>query len=128
MSQDYSSRYQHMRDNDPTAIQGADQDIGSGDRYTVHSHVRNLCFVRADGSRLFLNYAYMVAVDEAAPDALMLTFTTHTVVLRGFRLVGLFDDLMTQVARIITCTAGRYNALADNGQPVVTELVISQHA
>jgi len=127
MSQDYNSRYQQIKDNDPTAA-GTAADMHDQDRYTTHSLVRNICFVRADKTRFFLNYAYLVAVDEAAPDALLITFTSHTVLLKGFRLAALFDDLMTQVARIITCTAGRYNALADSGQPVVSELVITSHS
>ena len=130
MSQDYSSRYQHMKDNDPTEPQGTDQELqgfGTNDRYATHSHVRNICFVRANGLRCFLNYAYLVSVDEVASDSLLLTFTTHAVLLKGFRLVALFEDLMTQIVRIIACTADRYNVLADSGQPVVTELTITPH-
>jgi len=130
MSQDFRNRYQQMRDSDPTAPAdkpgNTDHEPESG-QYGSQSNVRNLCLVWPEGRRLFLNYSYLVSA-EYLPDENMITvtFTTHTVLLKGIRLKELFDDLMSHLSRLIICAEARYNPLAGDG-PVVNDITVAQH-
>lgn len=94
--------------------------------YLVPGNVRPICFAWQDGERLILNYAYLVSVHFLPDDNCMtLSFTTHKMVLKGLRLDILFIGLMDQLPRIITCTDERYAALADQDDPVVTSMTVT---
>ncbi|WP_412476627.1 hypothetical protein [Flavobacterium sp. TBRC 19031] len=77
--------------------------------YASPSQVRNLCFVQPDGNRLFLNYAYLVS-GEYSPEEniIVLTYTTHIVILKGCNLSGLFSNLMSHICKLIVCEDKRY--------------------
>lgn len=123
MSQDFRNRFGMMRENDPTRQDEDDSAIK--ERYPTQSHARNIVFILRDGRRVFLNYSYLVCVEEAADNhSLTLHFTTHTVQLSGNKLDALFLDLVNHIPRIIGCNDPRYDLLAD-GQPVVHDIGIT---
>ncbi len=129
MSQDFRSRYSEMRENDPTSPDSPGEKNSDGnDHYVTHSNVRNIAFIWPDGRQLFLNYSYLVS-GEYSPDTatIVLLFTTHKVMLKGLKLIDLFDDLMAHLPRVIVCTDARYNMLSDSG-PVVNEVQVVDNA
>lgn len=78
--------------------------------YETPGSGRNLCFVQPDGKRQFLNYVYLIT-GEYDPEAseIKLTYTTHIVTLKGYNLGELFESLVAQVAKEITCQEERYS-------------------
>lgn len=107
--------------NDPSKLNG-DQEI---ENYSTSAHVRNLCFVQADGKRLFLNYAYLVS-GEYTPEANMikLVYTTHEITLKGCNLEGLFENLMAHVPRQIVAVEKRYEGIKSENSATVYEIGI----
>lgn len=87
------------------------------------SHARNLALVMDSGERLFLAYAYLVS-GTFAPDAgtVTLTFTTHTVNLRGRNLSALFDALAAHTPARITALKERYAGMDEDTGPLVTQI------
>lgn len=100
------------------------------DALTLHgadSSVRNLCFVWEDGRKAFFNYAYLVAGDLTIQDginALVLSFGSYTVLLKGYNLASLFDALLEHSPKIITAVNPRYLTQYDSKNSVVTEIVV----
>lgn len=93
--------------------------------YESHGMVRNICFTLEDGSRKFLNYAYLVSGDiDADKKTITLFFTTDTLILKGILLDKLFDELMKQTPKEITAMGSRYSHLQENKEPQVTEVLI----
>jgi hypothetical protein len=121
---DAKTRFQQIRENNLTAPQGAVQDIAAA-QYPVPSHARNLCLAWSDGSRLFLNYSYLVT-GQFLPDegSIILTFTTHKIVIKGLRLETLFMELMDQLPRVISCSEERYAALADQDAVLIQGIAV----
>jgi len=95
--------------------------------YETYGMVRNICFTFEDGTRKFLNYAYLVSGDFASDKkSITLIFTTETVILKGILLEKLFEELMQQTPKEITAVGSRYSPLQDNQEPVVTEIILKQ--
>lgn len=98
----------------------------AAEQYASQSHTRNLCMSWPDGRRIFLNYSYLVAAEYLPPEnSIALSFTTHTVKIKGLRLEALFVELMDHLPRIITCTEERYKVLADENAPSVQEIIVT---
>jgi len=99
------------------------------ENYSTSAHVRNLCFVQADGKRLFLNYAYLVS-GEYTPETntIKLVYTTHEITLKGRNLENLFESLMAHVPRQITAVDKRYDGTIASTAAKVHELIISTHS
>ena len=74
---------------------------------------------------MFLNYSYLVS-GEYSPEenSIILTFTSHSFILKGVNLKGLFYDVMHQVSRQIICTDVRYNLIGTDQKFVVNEIII----
>ena len=100
------------------------------DAFILHdadSSVRNLCLIWDDGRRAFFNYAYLVAGDLSVQDdinALLLSFGSYTVLLKGYNLAALFDALLEHSPKIITAINPRYIARHDSQGGVVTEIIV----
>jgi hypothetical protein len=129
MNQSFSERFAQMRENALTGGEPQDSSIGSisGDtKYPTAGNTRNLCFVWPDGKRMFINYAYLVSGQYSpAEGSIVLVFTTHTITLKGTTLEPLFEDLMGQVTRQVVCMDQRYSETFDDGQVIVSEIVVS---
>jgi hypothetical protein len=95
------------------------------ENYSTTGQVRNLCFVQADGKRLFLNYAYLVS-GEYLPEAntINLIYTTHEITLKGRNLEGLFESLMAHVPRQIMAVEKRYDGMKEEKVMMVNEIII----
>lgn len=123
MSQDSRFKFDRMLDNDPTQPEA----VQTGENYAAIGHARNICFVLADGRKLFLNYSYLVSGEYTpAEGKIVLTFTSHAVSLRGILLETLFDAVMSHIPRIIAWKDARYNAVAEKGQAVVNDIKIEK--
>ncbi|WP_298115539.1 hypothetical protein [Flavobacterium sp.] len=98
------------------------------ENYSTTGHVRNLCFVQADGKRLFLNYAYLVS-GEYSPEAntIKLVYTTHEITLKGRNLEGLFESLMAHVPRQIVAVEKRYKGIKDENSAMIYEIEIKEN-
>ena len=92
--------------------------------HETDGHVRTLCLVSARGQRTFLNYAFMIA-GEYVPEksSITLTFSAHSVTLKGHRLESLFNDLAAHRPKEITATEERYTATMGTA-PHVTEITV----
>ncbi|GEC77930.1 hypothetical protein [Flavobacterium aquatile] len=95
------------------------------ENYSTTGHVRNLCFLQADGKRLFLNYAYLVS-GEYSPEAntIKLVYTTHEITLKGRNLEGLFETLMAHVPRQIVAVDKRYEGTKEESEIVVYDVIV----
>lgn len=100
--------------------------IEKSENHLTESHVRNLCFVWPDGKKKFLNYAYLVS-GEYLPEenSIKLAFTSETILIKGDRLEGLFEQLLNHEPKRIVCTDERYAAIDDSGI-FVTEILIGK--
>ncbi|MGN8037822.1 hypothetical protein ACTJJ0_22210 [Chitinophaga sp. 22321] len=134
MSQSFRLKFDQMRDGDPTNRETSDPVSGEGsdsrdESYSGYSNVRNVCFAWPDGRKLFLNYAYLVSCDyQPEENTLSLTWTTHTVMIKGFSLHNLFDELMQHLPRQIVCTDPRYNATVEKDKSIVNEIHITANS
>ena len=92
--------------------------------HETEGHVSTLCLVLPQGARTFLNYAYLIA-GEYAPEksSITLTFSAHSVTLKGHRLESLFNDLAAHRPKEITATEERYAATTGTA-PHVTEITV----
>jgi hypothetical protein len=109
MSQGFNLRFDKMRENNPAGNQ--DSSTQNPDRYDTPGYTRNVCFVWPDGKRVFFNYAYLV-VAEFNPNEDMneirLEFSSHIVLLKGYRLDGLFVEFLDHVPRLVEALDRRY--------------------
>lgn len=124
MNQNFSDRLGELLDNKQANF---DSSAGSdSSRYAGEGNGRYLCFVWTDKAMQFLNYSYLVSCRYTPEEnIIILWFTTHVVNIKGLRLRSLFNDLMQQLPRIITCTDNRYNSL-ENGEALVNEIEITE--
>lgn len=95
--------------------------------YETDVYVRNVYFVPRDGSELSLNYAYLVS-GELLPEknVITLTFTTHTVTLRGRKLADLFNRLSVHGAYRIEAVEERY-AETEEAESIVMQIDVQRH-
>ena len=104
---------------------GQQADDESVTNYAAPGQTRNLCFVQLDGRRKFLNYAYLVFGDYSpGENEIILSFTSHTVTMKGQHLLSLYESLQSQIPKQIACTDKRYLATEDVSKPIVTSILI----
>lgn len=122
MNQKYKLKFDELWENDPTKKEIGEEKKQS---FPSESYARNLCIIWEDGKRMFLNYAYLIS-GELLPDdsMLILTFTTHTVQLKGSRLETLYEEFTGHLIKQIACTDERYNATVENDETVVNEIEV----
>jgi len=101
---------------------GAEKDIEVFDKA---GQVRNVCFIETDGKCLFLNYSYLVSGEFSPADRIItLTFTTHTIILKGHNLESLFEEFIEHLPKLIKCIDKRYEAMKDKSEGFVTEIIV----
>ncbi len=125
MNQNFRLRFDQMRESAPTERPETDDHGGDGTRYETAGHVRNLCLGWPDGRRMFLNYAYLVACEYEPGDeknVIKLSFSSHTVLVKGYCLETLFMDLLDHLPRLIVATEPRYVMAEDKADPIATEI------
>lgn len=102
--------------------------VNSVQVYENDSFARNVCFVWPDGKRLFLNYAYLIAVEcSSAQDEIKLTFSSHTIRLSGFSLDALFVGLMNHAPQFIFKTDGRYLTETNRQETIIKEIIVEEN-
>ncbi len=107
-----------------TAIQpGA---VLQNEYYEQDGYGRNICFVKDDGSKIFLSYGHLIT-GEYNPDEniILLAFTSHTISLKGVCLEELFYKLMQQLVKQVVCADSRYDIINDEKNAAVYEIVIT---
>ncbi len=112
MSHGFKLRYDQMRENNPSDNPVQTE---STETYQTAGHTRNVCFNWPDGRRLFLNYAYLLSCDfkpDMDRNRIRLTFSSHVVLLEGFKLESLFLALLDHLPRFISALDERYLANA----------------
>lgn len=128
MSQGFKLRYDQMWESNPTKEDGSIQPEGSNPFYLPSSHARNLCLTWLDGKKMFLNYAYLTVADfDPGEDlnSIRLMFSSHNVLIKGYGLAILFDQLMEQLPRTITVVDPRYHPLTEEVQVIVWEISVT---
>jgi hypothetical protein len=125
MSHDSELNFRKMQENNPTSKENNAESISN---YAAPGNVRNITFIWQDGKKHSLNYSYLVSC-EYLPDenTINLLFTTHTVILKGVKLSGLFDALVAQLPEVIACVDARYNAMVEGKMSVVNEISIEMN-
>jgi hypothetical protein len=124
MSQDFKLRYDQMRQSNPTKLDG-DTVVKDCEYFDQSSNTRNLCFVWADNRMKFYNYAYLISGDYLPDDSsITLVFTTDIIVIKGARLLGLFDELLRHLPRKIVCVEERYRLSVDENMPIIDSIEI----
>ena len=128
MSQEFKSKFDRMLDNDPTEpAPGDDGGAIKADYYPGIGHTRHLGMVWPDGRRLFLNYSYLVSCEfMPTNNVITLAFTTHEVAVKGVRLDLLFDELMSQLPRLLRCTDARYNQTLEADQYAINDIKVEK--
>lgn len=123
MNQKFKLKFEELWENDPSKKEAGEEK--SKQSFPSVSHARNLCIVWDDCKRIFLNYAYLIS-GELLPDdsAIVLTFTTHTVTLKGSRLDTLFEEFTGHLIKQIACTDERYNETLEGTETVVNEIEV----
>lgn len=93
--------------------------------YGEQENARNVCFVMLDGKQIFLSYAYLISGEfDPEQNVITLTFSTQKVTLTGNKLEGLFEQLMLQMPRKISCVDKRYKEVKEESQSIVTEITL----
>ena len=127
MSQGFKLKYDAMRDNNPGNAEDPTGDLSvvNSELYNSESNTRNICFTLLGGKRIFLNYSYLIS-GEYSPEenTITLTFTTHTVLLKGVQLEALFNELMQHLPKHITTVDARYNSVSEKGKSLVNGIEI----
>jgi len=121
MSQGFKLRYDEMRENDPTKASNASRSSGENDYYDSPGNARSLCLVWPDGKRAFFSYAYLVSGEFSLADdknVIVLSFSSHTLTLKGYGLEPLLMALLDHLPKIIVAADTRY-VLNDNLKEVL---------
>lgn len=119
---DYKLKFDKMRENNPAS---EPPDADSSEKYPSGSSTRNVLFVLTNGDEEFLNYSYLVHTKfKKNEDCIILSFTTHTVTIKGVNLKDLFQELFEHVPKVISCTDERYNALQEEAGTIVNGIEI----
>lgn len=119
-------KFDQMRENNPSAKKDSQESPSRAfdEFYTEESNARSLCLVWNTGRRIFLSYSYLISA-EYEPDESIITlvFTSHTFILKGVNLEGLFYAIMQHSIKQITCTDERYNLVGDEERFTVNEII-----
>lgn len=125
MSQDFRLKYDELSENDLSHREFGEGMIAHNETYPDPGHGRSICFVLLDGKRLFLGYGYIIS-GEYTPEegTIVLTFSTHSILLKGVNLEKLFYNIQDQRSKQIVCVDSRYNLIGEDEQFVVNEIQV----
>lgn len=94
--------------------------------HDTETNVRYVCFVRGDGTKLFLNYAHLTSgAFMPEENSIRLAFATHAVELRGRNLAPLFESFALHRPRQVETVDERYAATEDETESIVTRIEMS---
>jgi len=124
-----SLKFKFHKDKENTNEQAQPESGKEIERYDTPAPVRNLSLVDGRGKQYFLNYAYLMT-GEYSPEkgAITLTFTTHTVILKGNYLESLFEDLVRHLPRKIVCVMERYASVNEGEDALINEINVVKAA
>lgn len=77
------------------------------ENYDFPSDVRNVIFVLSNGNEVMRNYAYLVGVDllkDGEKNMLEVGFTSDTILIEGYRLMLLRDQIFNHLPKIVSPT------------------------
>lgn len=117
MSHEFNKRYNEYFSNDPTKKSTIENQNDSNiiNYEQAEKGQRNICFVLKEGKQIFLGYNYLVAAEYSPEENLItLTFTTHKVMVKGYNIEKLFEDLRQQIPKTLGVMDERYNMLEQN--------------
>lgn len=117
MSHEFNKRYNEYFSNDPTKKSTIENQSDSNiiNYEQAEKGQRNICFVLKEGKQIFLGYNYLVAAEYSPEENLItLTFTTHKVMVKGYNIEKLFEDLRQQIPKTLGVMDERYNMLEQN--------------
>lgn len=121
MSHPYNYKFDQMRNNAPDGEGGSESIIN----HASPSNDRKVCFVQLDGSKLSLNYSFLLTCEYYPEQSMIsLDFTTHTVTVYGLLLEKVFEELETNMPKKIICKDARYNSINEAGKPVVNKIEV----
>ncbi|PSR56634.1 hypothetical protein AHMF7605_25635 [Adhaeribacter arboris] len=130
MSQGFKLRYDQLRENDPTKADAVST-TSNKDYYESTGNARNLCLVWPNGRRVFISYSYLVSGEFKLDDdknVITLSFSSHTITLKGFGLQPLFMALLDHLPRMIMAVDARY-ALNDSlKEALVLDMLVEKKA
>lgn len=126
MNREFKLRFDQMREGNPSKAEeeGADENLLS-----PSAPARSLCLVWPNGRRFFLNYAYLMAGElkiVGEKNEILLYFSSHTVILRGYGLKTLFSELLEQLTRQIRAVDERYVTAEDATGSTVIDMDVQK--
>lgn len=107
---------------DPPKAESRDNGI---ERYDEPGHIRNICFVLADGEEQFFSYNDL-ALGKFSPNdsQIELRFPFGNVQIKGSNLKVLFNDLCDQRVKTLSTTIDRYASMDSGEDCIITEILI----
>lgn len=126
MSQSFKLRFDEMRENSPVKTEKPTEPDNDTGLYHASGYGRNLCLVWPDGRRFFLNYAYLISGEYNPGDPLneiILTFSSHTAILKGYNLQLLYMELLDHLPRVVEAVETRYVSGTELNESIVTEII-----
>jgi hypothetical protein len=126
MNPKFKDKFEELRNNDPSKKDGEKSHPQDTEHYDTPGNTRTLVFEWGDGRKLFLNYAYLVSGELTGAEdthTLSLTFTSHTITLKGYALEPVFSDIMLQRLKMVTETNPRYASAEKGEKNVIFEIL-----
>ena len=97
------------------------------DAYRTITTVRNVCFIPKDGNAIFLNYAYLISGEYDGDSGIItLSFTTHTVTIKGYGLESTYYAFMEHIPRKLSLTNERYREILEEDNFMIQEINIEK--
>ncbi len=123
MNREFKSKFSQMQDNQS----GLNNNEENERLYPTTGNVRNVSFAWPDGKLRSFNYAFLVTHEyDPNENTIQLEFTTHTILLKGFRLEPLYFELLDQRNKFIICTDARYNDTVEKEETIINEILITE--
>lgn len=123
MNREFKLRFDQMREGNPAKPEDSGSPETESETGPLSGYTRTLCLIWPNGRRFFLNYAYLLAGElkiVGEKNEILLYFSSHTVMLRGYGLKTLFSELLEQGPRRIRAADERYVTAEDaNGSTVI---------
>ena len=98
--------------------------------YYVTGASKSLDLHMLDGNRHLVSYSYLIYGRLIYGDdmqKLSLFFTTHHVIIEGYRLEKLYEYVLGHSLRMVKALGERYLAIADEKEPFVMDITIKWH-
>lgn len=127
MSQDFKLKFDQVVEN--TNVYSFDMSSANHSElqnsYSSASNMRNICFSLKDGRRIFLNYSYLMACEFISEESkILLSFTSHVVVLKGEQLQQLFEGLFFNTLMNVSEKEERYDDIEKRDGCFVRQILI----